>query len=104
MLIVVGVPPAGGVGVGAVGVVGVEFELLHAARLRPAKRTSAYRIDMRGVAAKRLPIAKRDFRPESNEETTKGFREPEWLSGRVTRPFSSGERCAFDPTFSRTIY
>jgi hypothetical protein len=87
MLIAV-VPVAGGVGVGVgvVGVVGVD-ELLHAARLKPANRTSAYRIDMRWDAAKPLPTAIRDFRPESNEETTKGFREPEWLSGRVTRLF-----------------
>jgi hypothetical protein len=49
----VGAGVGAGVGVGA----GAGFELLHAARLNPATRISAYRIDMRRGSAKRLPTA-----------------------------------------------
>jgi hypothetical protein len=51
------VPDGVGVGVGVGVGAGAGFELLHAARLNPATRTSAYLIDMRRGSAKRLPIA-----------------------------------------------
>ena len=75
---------AGGAGVVAAAFEGAVFELLHAARLKPAMRINAYRMDMPGVAAKPLPAGLCDFRPESDQEMTKRFREPEWLSGRVS--------------------
>jgi hypothetical protein len=57
ILVTVGFGVGAGVGVGVGVGAGAGFELLHAARLNPATRTSAYRIDMRRGSAKRLPTA-----------------------------------------------